>query len=592
MKIKIRKYQMATVAVALLMCITTTMYSQQPAKKPNIVLIMLDDSGWGDLASNGNTWTSTPHIDQIRKDGLMVNRFFVSPLCAPTRASLMTGRYHLRTGTASVTGGLETMRTDETTIAEIFGRAGYTTGIFGKWHNGAHYPENPLGQGFNEFFGFCAGHWTNYFNTKLQHNKELVKTQGFITDVLTDAALSFIDKNKATPFFCYIPYNAPHGPFQIPDKFFNKYDTANIPNKDKAIYAMIDNVDENVGRVIEKIDDLHLANNTIVIFLSDNGPNSDRYNGNMKGKKGSVHEGGVRVPFYMKWPGHIQQGIQIDKIAAHIDVLPTLAELAGVKIPETIQLDGKSIVGLINNSNADWPDRNIYFHTYRESKLQPAPGSARSSQYRFVIDKNGTELYDMIADPNEEKNIAALNPDLVKRFEQQYTSWFTDVTKKGIHTEITKIGYPHFSITELFAPDISYKSGVVYEYKNGYAHDWLTGWNKSEDIAAWTIEVVEEGRFQINLKYNCPVNFTGRTIIVSVDDKQLSKVLNKNYIGKMIPSPDREPRIEAYQKDWGIFNMGTVTLKKGIYKIGVSAKGKKVTENLELKSLVVQRLKH
>lgn len=574
----------------VLLFFTEISYSQQTSTKPNIVLIMIDDSGWGDHASNGNPWVTTSNIDQISKDGLMIDRFYVSPLCAPTRASLLTGRYHLRTGTASVTGGLETMRTDEITIAEIFGAAGYNTGIFGKWHNGAHYPENPMGQGFNEFLGFCAGHWSNYFDTKLQHNNEMISTKGYITDVLTDAALNFIEKNKSNPFFCYIPYNAPHGPFQVPDKYFNKYKPINIPDKDKAIYGMIDNLDENVGRVIKKLNELKLTNNTIVIFLSDNGPNSDRYNGNMKGRKGSVNEGGVRVPLFIKWPGHIQKGSSIDKIAAHIDILPTLAELAGVKIPKNDHLDGKSLVPLINNKNAEWPERAVFSQVYKGNKLQPAPGAIRNSNYRFIVDYKGNELYDMKVDPEQKRDVAASKSGQLKAFDQEYAAWFKDVTKKGIHSEITKIGYSNSPVTELYAPDVSYKRGVLYNYENGYAHDWLTGWNNSNDIAEWTIKVVKEGEFQIDLKYNCPDNFKGRTIIVSVDNQKFSKVLDKSYSGKLIPSPDRVKRIEAYQKDWGYFNMGKAKLAKGTYKLNVRSDGKEVAGKLELKSLMIHKL--
>ena len=579
-------------SVAFIICLLHKPYSQQISLNPNIVLIMVDDSGWGDFASNGNLWVTTPNIDQIRQDGLMINRFYVSPLCAPTRASLLTGRYHLRTGTAGVTHGMETMRSEEITIAEVFRDAGYDTGIFGKWHNGAHYPENPLGQGFNEFFGFCAGHWSNYFNTKLQHNNQMINTNGYITDVLTDAALKFIETNNSNPFFCYIPYNAPHNPYQVPDKYLNKYKKTNLPVKDKVVYGMIDNIDENIGRVIKKLHELKLTGNTIVIFLSDNGPVTDRYNGNMKGKKGTVDEGGVRVPFFIKWPGHIQRGSNIERIAAHIDILPTLAELAGIKIPENDLLDGKSLVPLINNRNAEWPERAIFTQVYRDNKLKPAPGAIRSSQYRFVIDKNEDELlYDMVSDPDQKKDIAALKPEMVKEYRQKYDTWFKEVIKNGIHREITKVGFTNSPVIELYAPDISYKDGVVFtEGQHGWAHDWLIGWNTSKDIAEWTIEVVKQGEFEIDLKYNCSDNYKGRSIRISIGGQKLSRVLNESFTGKLIPSPDRVKRIEAYQKDWGLFTMGKVKLKLGTYKLRVQSIGKEVTGKLELKSLIIHQL--
>ncbi len=323
------------------------------AQPRNIVLIMADDMGWGDIAINGNTaGISTPNLEKIARSGARFEHFMVSPLCAPTRASLLTGRYHLRTGVANVTGGLETMRTEEVTMAEVFKKAGYATGLFGKWHNGAHYPQDPNGQGFDEFFGFCGGHWTNYFNTRLQHNHTMVETRGYITDVLTDAALDFIEKNKAHPFLCYIPYNAPHGPFQVDDKYFNKFKSKGVNDMDAAIYGMVENVDENIGRVLQKLEALKLTGNTIVVFLTDNGPNSARYNGNMKGKKGAVDEGGVRVPLFIRWPAKIKGETVVNQLAAHIDLLPTLVELSGITPTRSLPWDGKSLVPLLQGKNS------------------------------------------------------------------------------------------------------------------------------------------------------------------------------------------------------------------------------------------------
>ncbi|HLL95021.1 MAG TPA: sulfatase-like hydrolase/transferase, partial [Spirosoma sp.] len=216
--------------------------------RPNVLFILTDDQGWGDLGLHGNPHVETPHLDQLARDGAQFERFFVSPLCAPTRASLLTGRYHLRTGTVSVTGGWERMNADEQTLAEIFKQNGYATGCFGKWHNGEHYPEDPIGQGFDEFLGFCAGHWNNYFDTELQHNDEMVPTRGFITDVLTDAAIGFIENNKEKPFFCYLPYNAPHSPFQVPDRYFDKCKARGLDDQNACVYGMVENLDDNIGR--------------------------------------------------------------------------------------------------------------------------------------------------------------------------------------------------------------------------------------------------------------------------------------------------------------------------------------------------------
>jgi arylsulfatase A len=192
-------------------------------QKPNVILILTDDQGWGDLSLHGNPWLETPQLDRLARGGVRFQNCYASPLCAPTRASLLTGRYHLSTGVLSVSNGLEVMDAEETTLAELFKANHYATGIFGKWHNGSHFPSRPIDQGFDEFVGFCAGHWSNYFNTTLAYNETFKKTSGYITDVLTEAALAFIERNKTKPFFCYIPYNAPHSPHQVPDKYFRKY---------------------------------------------------------------------------------------------------------------------------------------------------------------------------------------------------------------------------------------------------------------------------------------------------------------------------------------------------------------------------------
>ena len=221
---------------------------------PNIVLIMTDDQGWGDIHSHGNPKLDTPVMDRLAQEGVRFERFFVSPVCAPTRASLLTGRYFLRTGTHGVTRAFETMRSEEITLAEAFKQAGYATGHFGKWHNGAHYPHDPNGQGFDEYLGFSAGHWNNYFDTHLIHNGRRVETEGYINDVLTDAAMAFIDQHKDDPFFVYLPYNTPHSPFQVPDQYFNKYKERGFDDKNATVYGMVENLDDNLGRLFDRLD--------------------------------------------------------------------------------------------------------------------------------------------------------------------------------------------------------------------------------------------------------------------------------------------------------------------------------------------------
>jgi len=306
------------------------------ADKPNIVIILADDQGWGDLSTTGNTNIETPNIDKLADAGATFDRFFVCPVCAPTRAEFFTGRYHPRGGVHGVSTGTERLNLDEKTIGDTFKAAGYATGAFGKWHNGTQYPYHPNGRGFDEYYGFASGHWGQYFDPVLEHNGEKVRGNGFIIDDLTDHAIDFIEQNKEGPFFCYLPYNTPHTPFQVPDRFYDEFaDKAfSMRHRDlkreelprtRAALALCENIDWNVGRVLEKLDQLNLADDTIVIYFSDNGPNSYRWNGGMKGRKGSTDEGGVRVPFFIRWPGRIQENIEIPQIAGAIDLLPTLA---------------------------------------------------------------------------------------------------------------------------------------------------------------------------------------------------------------------------------------------------------------------------
>jgi arylsulfatase A-like enzyme len=270
--------------------------------KPNILVILADDQGWGDLSVHGNTNLRTPQIDSLARAGAMFDRFYVCPVCSPTRAEFLTGRYHLRGGVHNVTTGGERLNLDEKTIGDTFKAAGYATGAFGKWHNGSQWPYHPNARGFDEYYGFTSGHWGEYFDPPLEHNGKFVRGKGYVADDFTNHALEFIEKNKTRPFFCYLPFNTPHSPFCVPDEYWNRFKDHAIPMRGKdgadedlpvtrCALAMVENIDWNVGRVLRRLDELKLADDTIVIYFSDNGPNSWRWNGGMKGRKGSTEIG-------------------------------------------------------------------------------------------------------------------------------------------------------------------------------------------------------------------------------------------------------------------------------------------------------------
>ena len=280
------------------------------ARKPNVVIFLIDDQGWGDLSINGNTNLSTPNVDSLAREGVRFENFYVCAVCAPTRAEFLTGRYHPRTGVSGVSQGEGRLNADEMTVADVFKSAGYATGAFGKWHNGTQSPYHPNDRGFDEFYGFTSGHWGHYFSTLLDHNGKKVRGQGYEVDDFTDHALTFIEKNRSQPFLCYVSYNTPHSPMMISDEFYDKFKDLDpnmkhrAPNKEdvmmtRAALAMCENIDWNVGRVLKKLDQLKLREDTIVIYFSDNGPNSWRWNDRMKGRKGSVDEGGLRSPLHI-----------------------------------------------------------------------------------------------------------------------------------------------------------------------------------------------------------------------------------------------------------------------------------------------------
>lgn len=559
---------------------------------PNVLLILTDDQGYGDVHSHGNEKIDTPIHDRLADEGARFDRFYVSPVCAPTRASLMTGRYALRAGVHDVTRAGETMRSEEVTIAEVMKQNGYATGCFGKWHNGAHYPENPNGQGFDEFLGFCAGHWNNYFDTQLEHNGKLIRTKGYMEDVLTDAAMNFIRKNKDQSWFCYVPLNIPHSPFQVPDKYFDKYKARGFDDTLSCVYGMVENIDDNMGRMLKLLDELSLSKDTIVIYMSDNGANTDRYNAGMKGRKGSLHEGGSRVPFFIRWPGKIAPGQIIKPIAAHIDILPTLVDFCGLPKPKTLPLDGRSLVPLLTGKATSWPDDRILFNHW--GGILPTRGSVRTQKWRLVKERKVWELYNMQDDPDETKNIAAQNPDVVKTLSADFDKWFADVSSKGFDVVPTKIGYPASSEVilpgheALLAPEKG--DGISYNGRAGWANDWVCNWTSTDSYPAWPVEVVTAGRYEITLLYACPKKDVGSRIRVEIGDQSLETIIGRAHDPKTIPSPDRVPRKEVYEKVWALQRVGVVDLKPGKTELAVKAIKIAGSQVMELKGVRIRQL--
>ncbi len=339
------------------------------AASPNVILILTDDQGFGDLSCHGNPHLRTPHIDSLARAGVEFTQFHVSPVCSPTRSCLMTGRYNYRTGAIDTFLGRAMMYPEEVTLAEMLGSAGYRTGIFGKWHLGDNYPMRAIDQGFQEAVNHLGGGisqpsdlpgGSSYFDPVVMHNGRVQQYKGYCTDVFTSEAIRFIEENRARPFFTYLATNAPHSPLQVDEKYVAPFRAKGLDETTAKVYGMVTNLDENIGRLLDRVKALGIEDNTIVIFMTDNGPQQPRYNAGMRGRKGTVYEGGIRVPFFVRWPRSLKPGRTVDRLAAHIDVVPTLLDACGVPAPKGLRLDGRSLMPLLRREKAEWPDRMIF----------------------------------------------------------------------------------------------------------------------------------------------------------------------------------------------------------------------------------------
>lgn len=561
-----------------------TVNTPKGPSRPNVLLIITDDQGWGDINSHGNDSISTPNLDKLAAQSYRFDRFYVSPVCAPTRASVLTGRYHLRTGVHGVTGRREVMRNTEFSIAEIFKSQDYRTSYFGKWHNGAQYPHNPVGQGFEYFFGFCAGHWNNYFDTHLEYEGEMVKTEGYITDVLTDSAIAEIKRSRALPFFQYISYNTPHSPFQVPDPYFNKYRESGFDDKTAAIYGMVENIDDNVARLMKALEETGLEEKTIVIFMTDNGPNSWRFNGNMRGKKAWVDEGGVRVPFFLKIPWLSKEEIHIEKMAAHIDILPTLVNLCGLELPVGLELDGVDLGPYLYDREKEIPDRFIY--TDRGLGLK-RPWALRSEKYLLTVKKD-TFLYDLKKDPFQKSNIAKDHPRIVENYINRYNKWYREVTAFGMKPPPIEVGHLKAPVVRLPAHEAKNSNHVNFKEGHGWANDWFVNFKDPEDSISWKVKVIREGIYNVHVLLNSPEENIGRELILSSNVIKEKQALKKAYLAKEVPSGDRVERKEVYERDWPELVFQEVYLEKGEYTLGLNPGRKGFPEGMEIKSLIIK----
>ncbi|MBM4017808.1 MAG: arylsulfatase [Planctomycetes bacterium] len=419
-------------------------------RRPNIILIMTDDQGYGDLACTGNPVIKTPNIDRLYGEAVRFTDFHVSPTCSPTRASLMAGRHEFKSGVTHTILERERLSPKAVTFPQLLTAAGYATGIFGKWHLGDEADRRPDKRGFQETFihgaggigqtyaGSCGDAPGNrYFDPVILHNGVFEKTQGYCTDVFFAQAARWIEERKGKqPFFAEITPNAPHGPLVCPEQYEKMYADKVDANVAK-FYGMITNIDENVGRLLAKLKEWAIEKDTLVIFMTDNGSatGSRVYNAGMRGAKGSAHNGGTRVPAFWRWPAALRPGDR-GQLAAHLDIFPTLAELAGAAVPDEVRagLDGFSLLPVLADAAASWPDRCLVTHVGRWARGKAAESkyancSIRRGPYLMVSrgGPNAWDLYDLKSDPGQAKDIAAQHPDVVKELAAIYDKWWADV---------------------------------------------------------------------------------------------------------------------------------------------------------------------
>ncbi|MEM9444506.1 MAG: arylsulfatase [Verrucomicrobiota bacterium] len=563
--------------------------SASTASPPNVVVMLSDDQGWGDFSIHGNPHISTPNLDKLAESGVQFDHFFVCALCAPTRAEFLTGRYFKRTGVRGVTRGKERLNTDEMFISDIFKRAGYKTAAFGKWHNGMQYPYHPNARGFDEFYGFCSGHWAHYYSPMLDHNGEIVTGSGYLTDDLTERAMSYIENHKQEAFFVYLAFNTPHSPMQVPDKWWNKFEKMqdDLGAHTCAAYAMVENIDWNVGRLVKKIEELKLRDNTIILYFNDNGPNGKRWNGGMKGKKGSLDEGGVRSPLFLSWPSKIQPGTKIPHIAGAIDLLPTLSELVDIDYSGTKPLDGKSLKPLLVDSSEKWPERILY---QSQSSFKPGTVSLRTQRYR--MDSKG-KLYDMIEDLGQESPINKQKPEVVKMLEDKAKAWSQEMLEKyGNVTEERSyiIGHPGARMTQVPARDAKSLGGIERSSKFPNA-SYFTNWTSTKDTIEWRCEVGQSGIYKAEIFYTCKAEDLGSTVRLSFMDNELTGKITEAHDSPLIGmKEDRVKRKESYDKEWGRMTLGEIRLEEGNGRLRLQATDIPGAQVMDFRMLLLTRM--
>ena len=585
----------ATLLIAMVAASVLSASVVKASERPNVIVFLADDAGWGDYGHSGNQMAKTPRIDSLARDGVALDRFFVCPVCAPTRAEFLTGRYHPRGGVRGVSTGQERLDLNERTIADAFRAAGYATGAFGKWHNGSQWPYHPQARGFQEYFGHTSGHWGEYFNPPLEDQGQMVPTEGYIVDVCTDRALDFIDRNHQRPFFCYVPFTTPHSPWAVPESDWLTFrdqplpQTARVPEQEVAdetrcVHAMLANQDRNVGRILDRLKQYQLEENTLVVYFSDNGPNTFRWNERMKGRKGTTDEGGVRSVCYLRWNGRLPIGKVVEPICGAIDLLPTLTALAGIARVGERPLDGRDLSPILLGPADEWPDRMV-FSTWAGRV------SVRTQTHR--LDDQG-QLFDMVRDPGQTTPIQTQQPGLAKQLADAVQAWRVEMFGRSETTAPRSlpagrnrprnppgsavdprpfpVGYREFPRTMLPARDGT-PVGKIRRSSSAPNCSYFVNWTSLEDAMVWSIDIHITGRYAVTIDYTCKLEDTGSLIELRCGDASVRGRVTTGFDPPLFSNQDTLPRppAESPMKPFRTLDLGTLDLNRGLGELTLKA---------------------
>ena len=544
-------------------CGTSTPDAVSP---PNVLFIIADDMGWGDLSLHNNPNLATPNLDRLARRGVRFEHFYVSPVCSPTRAEILSGRHALEVSVTGTGAGRERLDTGVVLLPELLRESGYATAAFGKWHNGTQPPYHPRSRGFEQFFGFTSGHWGQYYDAPLlESDDELVTGTGFLPDELTSRAIQYIDAQNERPWFVWLAYPTPHSPMQIKGQYWHnqrenplalRYTGPHTEDTTftKAALAMVENIDANVGRLLQTLRELRLAENTLVVFLSDNGPNNWRWNGDMRGRKGSTDEGGVRSPLFMRHLGRLPEDWSVRQIVSARDLLPTLAAYTNVNAPG--DLPGRSLLPLLEKTATDWPQRTIT-NQWREDI------SVRSADFRLAADSS---LYDVRQAAAAQTDVRSDYPEVANALETVRTDFRRTVVQPHLvpDTRPFAVGHPSGTRTLLPARDATTTPGI--ERSSRWPNDsYFTNWTDTSAYVQWPVMVHTPGIYEATLYYTLRPADAGTLLQLTAKEARTQSVAPVVHDPPLLGTKaDRVPREESYTKDFRPVALGKLDLRAGL----------------------------